>query len=311
VKLPQNSPQACGERLINLIKNASKITIIAPFIKREVLKVLLQHISNDHQVSLKIYTRWHAHEVAKGISDTDILDLVKKYDGYIFLHPLLHAKAYITDQGALVGSANTSFQGLGWKSRSALELLIPINNDEPHLKALVEELEKTSSQATLDIYNAINSHASTISTNNETIFCNDNNIDFTDDTNLTLSYDIPVFNAPEIAWLAYIGKREKEIETLVWRDLKSLGVPSGIKNRNTFYAVVSTNLLQGLSGKIIQEIEGLSAIKAANRFAELMSLAGQSVPPDKIEIYYQSFIKWASHFVNDKKIQATAYSLYS
>ena len=95
MKLPQNSPQACGERLINLIKNASKITIIAPFIKREVLKVLLQHISNDHQVSLKIYTRWHAHEVAKGISDTDILDLVKKYDGYIFLHPLLHAKAYI------------------------------------------------------------------------------------------------------------------------------------------------------------------------------------------------------------------------
>ena len=124
---------------------------------------------------------------------------------------------------------------------------------------------------------------------NETIFCNDNNIDFTDDTNLTLSYDIPVFNAPEIAWLAYIGKREKEIETLVWRDLKSLGVPSGIKNRNTFYAVVSTNLLQGLSGKIIQEIEGLSAIKAANRFAELMSLAGQSVPPDKIEIYSSSW----------------------
>ena len=68
-------------------------------------------------------TRWLVDELAEGVSDIAVREVVREAGGRFMLHQSLHAKYYRFDGEAFVGSANLTDAGLGWSKSPNLEIL--------------------------------------------------------------------------------------------------------------------------------------------------------------------------------------------
>lgn len=124
-----------GDVLLAHVARAKKsVLLCAPFIKLGVAKRLLSAIGPD--VAVEIITRWHAEEIASGVSDLTVFDLTVSRPGVTMrLLDNLHAKLYISDDLLLAGSANLTATALGWCDDPNLELLMPVSeNDEAVLR---------------------------------------------------------------------------------------------------------------------------------------------------------------------------------
>ena len=122
-----------GTALIQLCADAKReLVLIAPFIKAQTLRRLLANI--PPQVRVTCVTRWRADEVAAGVSDLEVFDVItEQRQGDLLLLPHLHAKYYRADSQCLVGSANVSARAFGWSSPPNVELLIPESAELPRL----------------------------------------------------------------------------------------------------------------------------------------------------------------------------------
>lgn len=112
-----------GDQLVELVGSVRRECIlVAPYIKRDTLLRVLAGCSN--QASLKVVTRWRIDEIALGVSDLEVWDLLKGRNGAeLWLQPSLHAKYFRGDERVILGSANLTHSGLGWAKNSNLELL--------------------------------------------------------------------------------------------------------------------------------------------------------------------------------------------
>jgi len=112
-----------GDELIIAAKAASKeVTLIAPFIKEDALAKILASIPTG--TSIKVVARWIPAEIAVGVCDIEIFDLISSRPGAnLYLHPLLHAKMYRFDNVVYFGSANLTRKALGWTGLVNIELL--------------------------------------------------------------------------------------------------------------------------------------------------------------------------------------------
>ena len=99
------------KRIVVLALGATEAVIAAPYIKENSLRRMLDQL--PHLERLTCVTRWQAGDIAAGVSDTVVRDLVRSLGGAFRLHPSLHAKYYRFDDGVLVGSANLTDAGLG------------------------------------------------------------------------------------------------------------------------------------------------------------------------------------------------------
>lgn len=119
-----------GDRLVDHVSRATKTVLLcAPFIKVGVAKSLLASIHADVQVD--IVTRWHAAEVAAGVSDLEVFELAaSRPNTSLRLLDQLHAKLYLSDDRLLVGSANLTARALGWCDEPNLELLVEVSIDD-------------------------------------------------------------------------------------------------------------------------------------------------------------------------------------
>jgi len=95
-----------GEKLSRLCSSANKeVILVAPFIKADAIKRLLGSIP-DCVSKIKCATRWHPREIAAGVSDLEVFDILSSSPrAELFLNPLLHAKYYRIDDVYLIGSA--------------------------------------------------------------------------------------------------------------------------------------------------------------------------------------------------------------
>jgi hypothetical protein len=118
-----------GDLLVAHVARAKRnVLLCAPFIKLGVAKRLLAAVGPD--VAVEIVTRWHAEEVAAGVSDLAVFDLVASRPGASMrLLDNLHAKLYAADDQLLAGSANLTATALGWCDDPNLELLMPVPAD--------------------------------------------------------------------------------------------------------------------------------------------------------------------------------------
>lgn len=118
-----------GDLLVAHLARAEKnVLLCAPFIKLGVARRLLAAVGSD--VAVEIVTRWHAEEVAAGVSDLAVFDLVASRPGITMrLLDNLHAKLYAADDQLLAGSANLTATALGWCDDPNLELLMPVPAD--------------------------------------------------------------------------------------------------------------------------------------------------------------------------------------
>lgn len=131
-----------GERIKALVAKAkSEVIICAPFIKFAPFKLILGSVPLG--VPVHVATRWRAIEVALGVSDPAIIDIVNDRENTdLKLIDELHAKLFVADQDCLAGSANVTSAALGWSSSPNLELLLDVSRDNAHVRALIARIDK-------------------------------------------------------------------------------------------------------------------------------------------------------------------------
>lgn len=101
-----------------------EFVMCAPFAKQAVVRRILSVLPEC--ASVRLYTRWRPEEIASGVSDTGVLEVLQARGGHVYLHDRLHAKFYRNENGVLLGSANLTGTALGWASIPNIELLTPV-----------------------------------------------------------------------------------------------------------------------------------------------------------------------------------------
>lgn len=282
-----------------LAREDGPIIVIAPFVKAEALRRLCA----ESDVPVTLYTRWMPHEVAAGISDLEVLDLILDTGGQIRLHPRLHAKAYLRGSTALVGSANTTLRGLGFRDPAAVELVVPVELPNPPITALLGFLERTTPVATQADRDAVAERASQVDLARLPAQAD---VDETYPEEIEASPLIE-FRDPQVAW-AYYTRPEDYDAVLVRQLLRSLagiGVPPWIKTPAAFRAAVGAGMRQGIHGRVLRECNRLPAYAAISRYRHIMNEAGVDVPADRADESWRTFCYWAQEFVPEIELRPT------
>ncbi len=145
-----------AEMLIDMCLEVKKnVFITSPFIKAGVLEKVLEAIQKlDCEVT--VVTRWKAEEVAAGVSDLEVYDLLRsRKRTRLLLHPCLHAKYYRVDSRCLVGSANLTAKAMGWASVSNIEILVEVDPIKDGLIVIEDLLLSEAIEATEEIKNSV------------------------------------------------------------------------------------------------------------------------------------------------------------
>lgn len=152
--MPLSAP--LGDGLLALAQATRReLLIVAPYIKAAALQRVLEACPGG--ADIKVVTRWRLEEIAAGVSDLDVWPLLKGREAKLWLHPSLHAKYYRSDDRLMVGSANLTAAGLGWRQDCNLEVLLDVSalqNDlasfEPALWADADEVNDALHQSFLE-----------------------------------------------------------------------------------------------------------------------------------------------------------------
>ena len=107
------------------------VLIVAPFMRSGALTRLLDSIPDG--TDIQVVTRWRPADLLSGASDLGVYDLAESRAAPLYLRHELHAKLFAADDMCLIGSANVTDTGLGWRSPANLELLVPIARTADHI----------------------------------------------------------------------------------------------------------------------------------------------------------------------------------
>ena len=138
-----------GARIRALFEDTNGgVAVIAPFIKTDALRSLLEVIPSGSHI--RCVSRWLPREIAAGVSDPEILDLLEARGNFsLSLVDRLHAKLYIAGDRCLAGSANVTLAGLGeGNDYSNIEILVETTIDDPGIAAALEEITQAERPAT-------------------------------------------------------------------------------------------------------------------------------------------------------------------
>ncbi len=131
-------------RLFNGARN--RVVVVSAFVGAKALDELLKAIPEGVE-HVAVYVRWDTNDITSGATDWRAWDVASHHAVPFYACPGLHAKMYIADENALVGSANATTPGLGLGGISNLELLIPANADHEDVADVLATVEKRSSIA--------------------------------------------------------------------------------------------------------------------------------------------------------------------
>ena len=109
------------DTLMRSCRGSRHAMIAAPYMKEDALSRLLEALAPD--ATLVCVTRWKPDDLLVGASDVACRTLVLQRGGSFLLHPRLHAKFYRFDSQVLIGSANLTSAGMGYRSPANLEIL--------------------------------------------------------------------------------------------------------------------------------------------------------------------------------------------
>jgi len=294
-----------GQKIvINAASCRHSATLIAPFIKADVLVALMKSL--DSAISLVVYTRWRPEEVAAGVSDLEVFDILDKRPGsQLRLCDTLHAKLYRFDDIVLIGSANLTQAALGWSRRPNIELLRRVRHS-PYLRRFEESLDQQSVPATPEIRAVVETAAKEIK----------RTIAFpriiTDDTSTTCTSApwLPRLRRPYLFWKRYNNPATDLTDAASDQfeaDAISIGAPQGL-GLEALTACVRSTLLQH---PFIAQIDTLVA--QPQRFGTIRSavrshLRDSHTDRDSSEAA-QTLIRWLLYFFPERySLHTTHYS---
>jgi len=279
-----------GDILLRSAARARKCAIlIAPYIKEHALRHILNAIAAD--VSVCVVTRWRPDEVASGVSDLTVLDLLDARPGSkLLLFSSLHAKYYRFDGSVLVGSANLTGAALGWSPSPNLELLVETPWPAPELESLESLAIQGSVRATRDIQAAVLLASQAFERVPQEI----------PSPSTTSAGDVflPRTRNPEILYRAYASPDPDLTAAATEQtddDLRALSLPAGL-SQEQFRAVVGSLLLQSPVVAFVDEMA-----TSPRRFGEARHLlrehlAQVGVDRDVTETW-QTLMRWLTYFL--------------
>jgi hypothetical protein len=199
-----------------------RVTLVAPFIKREVLAAALSAVP-DSVETIDCITRWIPEEVAAGVSDPEIITLAEDDKRLrVALCPSLHAKLYLTGERCLIGSANLTGKATGRVPNPNIEILVEASAAHPEVVRVLSEIEARAIEATPHMATLVRQQAELLKAHRPAA---------SDQPREEAQQGwYPVTRRPEAVYLYYCGRAQfgRSVEAAILRDLAFLGVPAGL-----------------------------------------------------------------------------------
>ena len=220
-----------GDAVLGIVRSASSsLFLVAPYIKEATLKRLFDDMPAS-LTSVTCITRWLPEDIAAGVCDLEILELIEKVSGgRLLVHPHLHAKYYRADQRCLVGSANLTSRGLGWTTPGNVELLVELPAEFADLGEWETAILGAAVMVTQELREQIKLEADRLTAEGVVPLLPE--VDQGSRDEAPSSQWAPHCPVPERLWSAYIGRGEGKMVTSALdaakMDLAALAVPRGL-----------------------------------------------------------------------------------
>ena len=276
-----------GSRIRALFENTEDdVSIIAPFIKIDALRALLEVIPSE--IHLRCVTRWLPKEVAAGISDLEILDVLERRGNFsLSLVDRLHAKLYIAGNRCLVGSTNVTLAGLGEGGDSNnIEILIDATIDDPGVAKTLEEISKTERPATRVIAQITRRLADSLS----------------DSAPSTAAIEIswyPISRRPQDAYLFYTQPPSgytKAADRILLDDLAKANIQPGLEEDEFRSAIRSLLQTIPVAESFLNTTED-TTLTFADTHSYFKNIAGDHFSANELWI---AFVEWMAYFFTDQ-----------
>jgi hypothetical protein len=283
---------APGDRLEDTLASARhEVLLVAPFIKFATLQRLL--VACLPGVPLKVVTRWRLEEIVGGVSDLDVWLLLRDRGAQLWLHPNLHAKYYRADDRVMVGSANLTSLGLGWRADANLEILIEPTQEASGLANFETELWARASKVDDTLYRQFKEAADAFE---KATPAGQHTLDEGSAAGELFEAWRPMLRYPSDLILYYLGKTDEltaaSRETAA-RDLAVLAPPSGLNERQ-LRAWIGTRL------RIHPEMRAIhAASEQPRRFGHLRALLRSHGAEDPARAW-QTWMRWISYLYPDE-----------
>jgi hypothetical protein len=235
-----------AEAISRVLRGATRnVVLVAPFMKAGTLARLLEGIGSGVQV--ECFTRWRPEEVASGVSDLEVADLIEALpQGRLFLVSNLHGKLYCGDNAAIATSANLTATALGWREPANVELSIPLARSASAIADFEARVRTTSVSATPEIRALVEDAATHLPVHPRAgSKWPDHQEEPLGEPSGRLLW-MPTTLVPSELFSLYMG-RDHHVSRLAaddaYRDLEMLGVPTGL-DQAAFRQVVRALLVQ-------------------------------------------------------------------
>ena len=285
----KNRTETHGERIRKLLAGATEeARIISPFIKVETFRSLLRAVPTG--VRVLCVTRWQAQEVADGISDVEVLDVLEGHGNYrLTLVDTLHAKVYMAGERCLVGSANVTAAGLGEAGDAGnVEVLVEKTTSDPDIVALLDEIARRERVATKAMAETVRALARSLPADRTSV-------------NVVAPWH-PRSRKPELAYQFYSTPPSGFLKTAhrsVVRDLSESSLSPGLSEEEFSWAIreslaeiePAARLLRGKNDAMLTRGEALEYFERA--------ASGETTPND----LWIAFVEWMAHFFPDRLIK--------
>jgi hypothetical protein len=281
-----------GAPLIKLATDArQEFVMCAPFAKEAVVSRVVAAVPSG--VRIVLFTRWRPDEVAAGVSDTEVLAVIRSRGGVVYLHDRLHAKFYRNERCSLIGSANLTATALGWAQQPNLELLVA--SDDSQIDSLERTLIEDSMVATDEIAREVEEIAGLLPTTPY--------IERIDEEPNPVMW-IPALRMPSDLFTAYSGGAKglaaRSAEAAA-ADLWVLDVPSGLA-RDQFELLIGDRLRHQ---PLFAQIDKF--LTEPRRFGEMRDFLSRIAGLDRpqAEESWQAIVRWMLEFLPKRYLHNT------
>ena len=276
-----------GRRVRVLFESAAGgVAVIAPFIKVDALRSLLDVIPPT--VPLRCVTRWLPREVAAGVSDPEILDLLEKRGNFsLSLVDRLHAKIYIAGDRCLAGSSNVTLAGLGGGvGQENIEILVETTINDPAVAATLDAISGAERPATRAMAHSARRLADSLASLALPAFDGD-------------SLWFPVSRRPERAYSVYTQPPAGHLgaaDRMLLADLARANLQLGVGEDEFRAAIRSLLAVIPIAETLLEGTEDMIITRAdVNSYLE--TLAGEEFSTRDLWI---AFVNWMAYFFADR-----------
>ena len=279
-----------GARIRALFSSSKgDFVVIAPFIKIKALKSLLDVIPIESHLSC--VTRWLPRDVAAGVSDPEIFDLLEERGNFnLSLADQLHAKLYVAGNRCLAGSANVTLAGLGEVDDGGnIEVLVETVLADPGVSATLEAIEKASRRATREMARAARLLGQSLADHS------------TSDSHL-LEQWVPRSRLAEHAFKFYTNPPTEFLgaaELVLISDIASTNLPPGLSEDKFRVQIRSLLGSLPLAKLLLEDVLDTTLTRSdANPWLETVSTEVYSTKD-----LWIAFVNWMSYFFQDLVIK--------